>query len=118
MNKSITLKLSEVYNHVELDIDITSFSCYCPTLGYDYADMRDDVTISFRLSYPEESIHTLGVLSDSLKLNVDKAKYVILRTKFEDWESDKRPRFSVRLPSGYRGIVNPSEFRFIENIKG
>jgi hypothetical protein len=116
MENLVKLCLDEKYSGITLVIDMLTFTYYGPTLGYDHADAKDDSRITFRLSEadstPENVAKVVHNLSNALKLNVEKAQYVHARVKFEDYEKDRRPVFSVRLSSGYRGMANPSQFSF------
>jgi hypothetical protein len=103
----------EKYNYV-LPIDITSFVYYGGT--EEYRDGREDSKIVFRLeesdTIVQDSEFIVEKLRENLKLNVDKNKYVTIRTKFEDYETDKRPVIGVRLPRGIMGLCNPAHFDF------
>lgn len=116
--KEILMKLclDNKYSNQTIVIDMLTFRYYGPTLGYDYHDGKDDGRLTFRLPQidcdPENIARIVHHLSNALKLNVEKEKYVHARAKFEEYETDRRPVFSIRIPSGYRGMANPPEFSF------
>lgn len=106
------LVIGEKYQNVKIDIDISTFH-YFGMVQYAVSDAKKDSSICFRLTDVEKTDEVVQMLKDKLTLTVDKNEYVKVRKDFEAYESDQRPRITVRLPSGYENIASPAEFHFI-----
>lgn len=107
----VTLVIGEKYQNTKVKIDITSFHYFGMTL-YSIKETELDSYISFVLEDIEKSDEIVETLRKQLKLNVEKEKYVKIRREFSEYEKDKRPRISVRLPSGYENLSSPPHFYF------
>lgn len=119
MNNTTILVIGQDYNGINIPIDATTFHYYGHTAGDYYAGKKEaDAFISFVPSSELDAAQIVADLKNILNLNVDKDKYVFLRTTFESYESDQRPRISVRLPSGYAGLHNPAMFYSRSNYSG
>lgn len=119
MNKPIILVLHQDYNGINIPIDPTSLSFSGHTNGDYYTGTdRVDCFLSFIPVSKLDASQIAEDLKNKLSLTVDKDKYVHLRTTFDSYESDKRPRISVRLPSGYAGLHNPAGFSTRAEFRG
>lgn len=105
------LVLDEKYSHIRILIDAATLSYQGNTR--EYTDAKADSSLFFRLADDSQAHRVFMELTQALTYTVVKSEYIRLRTEFEDYETDKRPRFFVRLPSGYKGIGDPSAFRLV-----
>ncbi len=119
MKNIVILVLHQDYNGINIPIDPTSLSFSGHTAGDYYSGTSThDCFISFVPISELDASQIAEDLKNKLSLTVDKDKYVHLRTTFDSYESDKRPRISVRLPSGYAGLHNPASFGTRAQFRG
>lgn len=109
----IPIKLTVWANYdTKIMIDAETFTFYGHISDYPYDSGKLDSYISFRLLDDSAVNVTVETLRANLKMRVDKNQYVKLQTTFEDYCTDKRPKITVRLSSGMRGIASPAQFEF------
>lgn len=93
-------------------IDPSTLSFYGPINGYSASDNKDYSSISF-VAY--NAVEQVEKIRKSFQLNPEHNKvedYISVRTEFEEYRTDKRPRITIRLDNGLRGMRNPPEFHF------
>ncbi len=119
----LKLILSEFKSTTIEEVDITTFNYFGNTDYYDHNDPKSFNVITFKL----EKHNTLSdsanadIVFEQLKsqfnLNTDYVKvetYLQMKTEFEDYESDKRPKIIIYFRNGSKGLVNPPYFSFAE----
>ena len=113
MNK-LTLRLMvSTFDTIEIEIDPSTFRYYGHTEGYSWNDPKTLSVVSFRVDDEEEMNKLVEEIKSKYKYNPDEIdRFYSTNTKFEDYESDKRPRINIKFPGGSRGMTNPPEFNF------
>jgi len=103
------------FNTIKVDIDVTTFNFYGSTEDYNYDDEQSFNSVGFTLSDISKTNEVFEEIKSLFKLNPEYCKvedYVKLRTEFESYRKDKRPRISIKFKSGHKGSTNPPEFSF------
>jgi hypothetical protein len=92
-------------------IDISTFSFYGSTDGYDYNDAKSSNTIGFSLLDDSKVEETVKIITEKFNLNKES-------TKVEDYVSighiygETRPRIRIKFTNGYKGMTSPPNFSF------
>ncbi len=96
-----------------VDIDPSTLSFSGHTEDYPYNDDKRHASISFRLTEPNDTEKIVDYLKkEYLKQRKGGDAKIKFCTLFEPYETDTRPKISVVLISGVRGMINPSSFSF------
>ncbi len=93
------------------DIDPASLNFFGAINGYDYNDPKSLNGISFVLNTPDLTATVVEEIKSTFRYAQSKPEdYIKVRDTFEDYESDKRPRITILVGNGSRGLKNPLEF--------
>lgn len=94
------------------DVDMSTFSYHGSTEGYPYGDSK---TFNFIGFVAENAHEVVEKIKATFQLNPERCKsedYIWVKTKFESYETDKRPRIGIKFESGMAGMRNPPSFSF------
>lgn len=112
----VYLQLPEEYGNHIVAIDATTFQLYSNTTGYHWNDIESFMFTSFILADLNECESIIEQLKATITKNYpnkDEDLYVKLRTKFDSYVVDKRPRITLRITPGIKGIRNYAQIRFV-----
>lgn len=105
------------FKHLSIeDIDVSSFSFYGTTEGYDYNDYQSKNHIGFCLNDSTKIEETVEYIKTQFNLNPDVCKvedYIKTYTPTESYITDKRTKIVIYFRSGSKGWTNPPSFSFI-----
>src|SRR5688572_10770220 len=93
------------------DIDVSTLRFYGCTEGYDHKDPKSYNTIGFVVENAQWVCDQLK--DEQFNLNREYTKpeeWVWVKDKFDDYETDKRPRLCFKIQNGLRGMTNPPAF--------
>lgn len=92
-------------------IDPSTLYFYGSTEDYDYDNPRRMNSISFVLEDHKMTDQIVQEIKSTFRYsNSDVNDYIKVRTKFEDYEKDQRPRIAILERSGSKGMKNPLAF--------
>ncbi len=106
----IPLSITTIYMYLQLldsavvNIDPSTLQFYGHTDGYDFKDGRAHDSISFKLQDGRPFEDVIAYLDKKYQL-ISTTPDMITPYKEEN-------RIHIQLPSGYRGLANPSTFSF------
>jgi hypothetical protein len=98
------------FKDCKFNIDPSTLNFYGSTNDYNYNDRESKNVISFRLEDHEATKEVVEKVKLTFRYNGNVDDYIKITDKFEDYESDKRPRITIIAENGMRGLKNPLSF--------
>lgn len=115
--KALLKLTTKAFETLKIEIDPCSLRYYGNTEDYDYKDKKSYNTLSFVLADSAKIEEVMTYIKGKFQLmNSDVNDYVTLRTEFDEYTTDKRPRITIWFKPGSKGWSNPPEF-YLEDIK-